>query len=57
MTNDRNSVEYWFEVAQEAIARLVAQESIIKQMSKVLSELQMELVDTKRKLKEIEDEL
>jgi len=49
-----NNETYWYNVAQEAIKRIVIQEKVINDMSKFIAELQFELLDIKRKKKEFQ---
>jgi hypothetical protein len=49
-----NNEIYWYNVAQEAIKRIVAQESVINDMSKFIAELQKELLNIKRKRNEFQ---
>jgi len=50
--DERNTMEYWYKIAIAAFDRIIVQEKVIDNLSKMCSNLEIELLDLKRKKKE-----
>jgi len=55
--DERSTMEYWYKIAQAAFDKIIVQEKVINNLSKICSNLEIELLDLKRKVKENKDEL